>query len=44
VVLAGTQKDKIIRIEEIAHLCHTIPYEVVCWISPRVPRVYIDKG
>ncbi|MDD2866257.1 MAG: alanine racemase [Candidatus Omnitrophota bacterium] len=43
VVLAGTQKGKIIRMEEIAHLCRTIPYEVVCWISPRVPRVYIDK-
>lgn len=42
VVLIGSQKDKAIRVEEIAGLCHTIPYEVVCWISPRVPRVYIN--
>lgn len=43
VVLVGVQKNKKIRIEEIAAMCHTIPYEVVCWVSPRVPRVYIDK-
>jgi len=43
VVLAGVQKNKKIRVEEIAAMCHTIPYEVVCWISPRVPRVYINK-
>jgi len=41
-VLIGRQKDRIIRAEEIARLCHTIPYEVICWISPRVPRVYIN--
>jgi alanine racemase len=40
VVLVGPQGRAIIRVEEIAHLCGTIPYEVVCWISPRVPRVY----
>lgn len=42
-VLIGRQKDKIIRVEDIARQCHTIPYEVVCWISPRVPRVYINE-
>jgi alanine racemase len=41
VVLIGRQKEKSICAEEIARLCHTIPYEVICWISPRVPRVYI---
>ncbi len=40
VVLIGRQKDRIIRAEEIARLCRTIAYEVICWISPRVPRVY----
>ncbi len=39
-VLIGRQKNAIIRAEEIAQLCHTIPYEVICWISPRVPRLY----
>jgi alanine racemase len=43
VVLIGTQKNRTIRAEEIARLCGTIPYEVICWISPRVPRVYINK-
>ncbi|NQT95894.1 MAG: alanine racemase [Candidatus Omnitrophica bacterium] len=40
VVLIGRQKKHEIRVEEIAGLCETIPYEVVCWISKRVPRVY----
>lgn len=40
VVLMGSQNGKAIRVEDIARLCHTIPYEVVCWISPRVPRIY----
>ncbi len=43
VILIGSQEGKIIRVEDIAHLCRTIPYEVVCWISPRVPRLYLDS-
>jgi len=43
VVLVGSQDDCRIRVEEIAVLCRTIPYEVACWISPRVPRVYINR-
>jgi len=43
VVLIGSQKGRTIRAEDIARLCHTIPYEVICWISPRVPRVYINE-
>ncbi len=43
VVLIGSQGTEKIRAEEIARLCHTIPYEVVCWISPRVPRVYLNR-
>jgi alanine racemase len=41
VVLIGSSKGRAIRVEEIARLCGTIPYEVVCWISPRVRRVYL---
>jgi len=40
VVLIGRQKNAVIRAEELARLCHTIPYEIICWISPRVPRLY----
>jgi alanine racemase len=42
VVLMGRQRNAEISVEEIAQLCSTISYEVVCWISQRVPRIYID--
>jgi len=42
VVLIGSQgKDKITA-EELARLCGTIPYEIVCGLGSRIPRVYID--
>ena len=41
VVLIGRQGNLEVTAEEIAHLCSTISYEVVCWISKRVPRIYI---
>ncbi|MFH1784504.1 MAG: alanine racemase [bacterium] len=43
VVLAGTQGNESITIEEIADKTGTISYEVVCQVSKRVPRVYM-KG
>jgi alanine racemase len=42
VVLFGRQNESEISVEEIASLCSTIPYEVVCWVSKRVPRKYIN--
>lgn len=42
IVLIGSQQGRSIRAEDIARLCGTIPYEVVCWISPRVPRIYLN--
>ncbi|MDD5005285.1 MAG: alanine racemase [Candidatus Omnitrophica bacterium] len=41
VILIGRQGKLEISAEEIAHLCSTISYEVVCWISKRVPRIYV---
>ena len=41
VVIIGSQGKETITVEDIARLLDTIPYEVVCWISARVPRVYI---
>ena len=32
-----------ISIEEIASLCHTIPYEILTSIPPRVRRIYINE-
>jgi len=40
VVIFGRQKNAEISVEEIASLCSTISYEITCWISHRVPRLY----
>ena len=40
VVLIGQQGKQRIRAEELAEIMGTIPYEVVCNIGRRVPRVY----
>jgi len=40
VILIGSQGNKIIRAEELARLINTIPYEVLCNIGRRVPRIY----
>ena len=41
VVLIGYQGDEYIGASEWAARLGTIPYEVVCGIGPRVPRVYV---
>ncbi|MFH1045861.1 MAG: alanine racemase [Candidatus Omnitrophota bacterium] len=40
VVLIGRQRQAEMRTEEIARVSKTIPYEIVCSITNRVPRVY----
>lgn len=42
VTLIGTDGNETITADELASLYNTIGYEVVCGISKRVPRVYID--
>jgi alanine racemase len=32
-----------ITIEEMAELCHTIPYEILTSIPSRVKRVYVNE-
>ena len=44
VVLIGRDGDDIITADELASVYGTIGYEVVCGISKRVPRIYIDWG
>ena len=34
---------KDLPVEEIAALCDTVNYEIICGISPRVPRIAINK-
>ncbi|HPG84781.1 MAG TPA: alanine racemase C-terminal domain-containing protein, partial [bacterium] len=41
VVLFGRQGDEEISVASICTLLGTIPYEVTCWVSKRVPRVYM---
>lgn len=41
-VLIGTQVKNRISAEELALYCNTIPYEIVCGLGSRIPRVYID--
>jgi alanine racemase len=40
-VLIGRQGKEQITAEEIAGLCGTIPYEIVCGLGSRIPRVYL---
>ena len=40
VVLIGKQKNEEIRLERLARLAGTIPYEIVTGITSRVPRIY----
>jgi len=43
VVLIGTQGRNRITAEELASLSGTIPYEIVCGLGSRIPRVYSGK-
>jgi len=43
-VIFGVQGNNRITVEEIAELCNTINYEVVCLIGKRIPRVYLRGG
>lgn len=44
VVLLGKQGNNEITAQELAGYMGTIPYEVVCIIGKRVPRVYLKNG
>lgn len=39
VVLLGSQGNERVSVEEMAHIVGTIPYDIFCGISKRVPRV-----
>jgi alanine racemase len=41
VVLIGRQGNEVITAEALAGLADTIPYEIVCGLGSRVPRVYV---
>ena len=41
-VLFGTSGSETITADDVAALCGTIGYEIVCGISKRVPRIYLE--
>lgn len=43
VTLFGRDGDAVLPIEEMAEKAGTISYEILCGISPRVPRIYMDS-
>ncbi len=43
VVVYGSQGQETISIESIAKQLNTIPYEVTCNVSKRVPRIYVNQ-
>ncbi len=44
VILFGKAGDVEFGVNELCKILNTIPYEVCCWISKRVPRVYIERS
>jgi alanine racemase len=40
VILIGTINGKSVDAVELARLCESVPYEILCGLSQRVPRVY----
>ena len=42
VILLGTQGGEKIGLREIAEWVGTIPYEILCGVSKRIPRIYKD--
>jgi|Deesub1362B_J571_1020462.scaffolds.fasta_scaffold01065_3 alanine racemase len=43
VILFGPDVDPRVSVPYIARQLNTIPYEVTCWVSARVPRIYRDE-
>lgn len=45
VIIFGTQGDETLSVDEMARRCNTISYEILCNISPRVRRIFVqDQG
>lgn len=42
VTVFGTNEGKTISVEELSDALQTIPYEILCGINKRIPRIYLD--
>lgn len=43
VTLVGRDQDAFLSVEEIAEMSHSFPYEFVCNVGKRIPRIYIQE-
>lgn len=43
VILFGGNEHNSISVDEIAKICHSINYEIVCQVGKSVPRIYINS-
>jgi alanine racemase len=44
VTLVGSANGETINVYDLARWGRTIPYEIICRISPRVPRVFLKDN
>ncbi len=44
VTVFGRDGEAVLPVEELAVLCETIPYEMICLIGKRVPRIFYRDG
>lgn len=44
VTLFGESEGAILQVEELSSICGRFPYEFVCDIGKRIPRIYVHKG
>lgn len=44
VTLFGESEGAILPVEELSSICGRFPYEFVCDIGKRIPRIYVHKG
>jgi alanine racemase len=44
VVFFGTQRGRRLGVDEVAAAAGTVPWEILCGVGPRVPRVIVERG
>ncbi len=44
VTLFGESEGAILQVEDLSSICGRFPYEFVCDIGKRIPRIYVHKG
>ena len=42
VTIFGAEGDDMIEVDSLSGRLNTIPYEILCGINKRIPRIYLD--